>query len=234
MGEQFRRLVDEELSTQRPPPLDGLVGRAVVDGRRIRRTQAFRTCAAAAAAVFLLAGGVATASRLTRSDGSPDVVATAGPDRALATPAALLELLTRLLPAGPTSGFAGEIDEDGIRVQVYLDRGSGPRLVRLRVTPRPGPTPPCLPESASPLDTALPGWPPVGPADPTARPTPEVPLPGACQVLPDGSYLREFNRPEDCVEGRGVDVFRPDGGRVRIALSNCVTPLALSTSEAVA
>ncbi|WP_326558930.1 hypothetical protein [Micromonospora sp. NBC_01796] len=49
-----------------------------------------------------------------------------------ATPAGLLELLTRLLPEGTTSGFAASTTVANY-VQVYLDRGDGPGMLRLEV-----------------------------------------------------------------------------------------------------
>ncbi|MGC4837875.1 hypothetical protein ACLQ3D_25570 [Micromonospora vinacea] len=63
----------------------------------------------------------------------------AGPDGELltTTPQGALELLTRLLPKGKTSGYAS-LESIGARpgmpyVQVYLDRGYGPGMVRLAI-----------------------------------------------------------------------------------------------------
>jgi hypothetical protein len=49
-----------------------------------------------------------------------------------ATPAGLLELVGRLLPAGQTSHHAVSSD-DSRHVQVYLDRGQGPAMIRFWV-----------------------------------------------------------------------------------------------------
>ncbi|MEW1588254.1 hypothetical protein AB0283_22765 [Micromonospora vinacea] len=63
----------------------------------------------------------------------------AGPDGELltTTPQGALELLTRLLPKGNTSGYAS-LESSGARpgmpyVQVFLDRGDGPGMVRLSI-----------------------------------------------------------------------------------------------------
>jgi hypothetical protein len=64
----------------------------------------------------------------------------ATPARALravpATPEALLVLLNELLPPGRTSHFA-KADDRALRVQLYLDRGAGPGMVRLSVSGSP-------------------------------------------------------------------------------------------------
>jgi hypothetical protein len=56
----------------------------------------------------------------------------AGQTREKATSAAMLHLLTQLLPPGRTSHFA-VAPEDDLQVQVYLDDGAGPGLVRVEV-----------------------------------------------------------------------------------------------------
>ncbi|RKR92260.1 hypothetical protein BDK92_6698 [Micromonospora pisi] len=52
--------------------------------------------------------------------------------RSPATPAGMLELLTRLLPAGKTSDYARASDGRSF-VQVYLDRGQGPGMLRVEL-----------------------------------------------------------------------------------------------------
>ncbi|MFG1893132.1 hypothetical protein ACGFIP_03920 [Micromonospora zamorensis] len=63
-----------------------------------------------------------------------------GPDGELltTTPQGALELLTRLLPSGKTSGYAS-LQSSGATpempyVQVYLDRGDGPGMLRLAIS----------------------------------------------------------------------------------------------------
>jgi hypothetical protein len=70
------------------------------------------------------------------------VAAKAGPDLVEATPEAMLVLLEELLPAGRTSGHAKTGRRD-LRVQLYLDRGEGPGMIRVSVggNPAPGPRP---------------------------------------------------------------------------------------------
>jgi hypothetical protein len=57
-----------------------------------------------------------------------------------ATPEALLVLLHELLPPGRTSHYA-KADDRALRVQLYLDRGAGPGMVRLSVSGTPSPDP---------------------------------------------------------------------------------------------
>ncbi|MFI5892118.1 hypothetical protein ACIA5D_18625 [Actinoplanes sp. NPDC051513] len=68
----------------------------------------------------------------------------AGQMREKATSAAMLHLLTQLLPPGRTSHFA-VAPEDDLQVQLYLDGGSGPGVVRVEVdksAPEKGAEPP--------------------------------------------------------------------------------------------
>jgi hypothetical protein len=53
-----------------------------------------------------------------------------------ATSAAMLHLLTQLLPPGRTSQFGAASDND-LHVQLYLDRGAGPGMVRVVVEQTP-------------------------------------------------------------------------------------------------
>ena len=57
-----------------------------------------------------------------------------------ATPAAMLRLLTLLLPTGRMSHLAVAADDD-LRVQLYLDDGAGPAMVRVTLDQRPAPAP---------------------------------------------------------------------------------------------
>ncbi|MET7950863.1 hypothetical protein [Micromonospora sp. NPDC005324] len=82
-------------------------------------------------------------SRSVRPTPSTTVIDTvgigAGPDGELltTTPQGALELLTRLLPKGSTSGYAN-LESSGAGpgmpyVQLYLDRGDGPGMLRLSI-----------------------------------------------------------------------------------------------------
>jgi hypothetical protein len=50
--------------------------------------------------------------------------------RKKATPAAMLHLLTLLMPPGRTSHYGADVDND-LRVQLYLDEGDGPAMIRV-------------------------------------------------------------------------------------------------------
>jgi hypothetical protein len=170
MTEELRKLLRSELSAERPPPLGDLVGTAVRDGRRIRRTRRF----AAAGGGTAVLGVVALAMALSGTLRAPaprsvppaqagDVAASAPPvavpgavppqarpgmatpplvdafrvkssgKPAPATPEAMLVLLRELLPPGRTSAYAKAAGGD-LHVQMFLDQGYGPGMVRVSVT----------------------------------------------------------------------------------------------------
>ncbi|WP_203785811.1 hypothetical protein [Paractinoplanes rishiriensis] len=59
----------------------------------------------------------------------------------------MLHLLTTLLPPGRTSGYAAP---DDLSVQLYLDEGAGPGLVRATGSPPVRPSPPTRPSGSPP------------------------------------------------------------------------------------
>lgn len=163
MTEDLRALLRADLSAERPPPLGDLVGAAIRDGRRRRRNR--RIAAFGVAAVVLATGSVllgddGVAARTEPAAASPQTVPiaraadpTAAPRartltihsgtvrvdglRTKATSAAMLHLLTLLLPPGRTSRYSVAPDDD-LRVQLYLDEGDGPAPVRVgleKITP---------------------------------------------------------------------------------------------------
>ena len=148
MTEELRSLLRDELSAERPPPLGDLVGAAVRDGRRIRLRRRMAalgggTAVAGVMAVAVALGGpygagpgpqpVPGASRL------PDALPSAGDTRIPATPEAMLVLLRRLVPPGRTGDFAKAGGKD-LQVQMSLDRGDGPGLIRVSVAGYPSVT----------------------------------------------------------------------------------------------
>jgi len=216
MGEQFRRLVDEELSAQQPPRLDGLVARAVGDGRRIRRGRALGVGSVAAAVVLVVTGGALLLAQPPPPHQSPSGVVTAGTDELPATPEALLELLTSLLPQGTVSGHAGRVDRDWIAARVYLNQN----IVQISVARRLSPSPPfCV--SAPPRSDPTLG---STPRPDASELPPELAAPGICDLRADGSYIQRFEEPDNCAERTGFDVHRPDGVSVRIVTGGCPTP----------
>jgi len=156
VSEELRSLLRDELSAERPPPLGDLVATALRDGRRIRRNRRF-----AAAGTTTVAGFVVLAMALgspfaaapapgaghqvaarpdpvrssaapapTRSRPAP-VLATPIPGGLRpATPEAMLALLTKLVPAGVTTHYA-KASDGSLHVQMYLDRGKGPGMIRV-------------------------------------------------------------------------------------------------------
>lgn len=252
MGEQFRRLVDEEMAFERPPPLGNLIETAVADGRRIRRTRAICTGALAAILAVVLGGGVAIGAQAVRRSGQP-----AHPPSpttaalATATPAALLELLTQLLP-GETFGGAGNSDGELVRALIGLDTGQKWGMVGVRISREPGPTPtqckgsppptsgmPSM--SGAPTTSTLPPTPsapttPGAPTRPSALPSADAsvpalsasPTPGPCTTGPDGSIITS-QPARDCEHSQLVEVIRPDAVHIEISSVSCVLSISQAT-----
>jgi hypothetical protein len=140
MPNDMQRMLLEDLDRRPAPPMGDLVDNAVARGRRLRRARTARGLGAGAAALVVLA--VLVAVGVTRVWGpttnavgtSPAVVAGAQPTakRVPATSAGVLELLTRLMPPGTTSGYAVASD-DPLHVQLMIDRGQGKAMVRVSI-----------------------------------------------------------------------------------------------------
>jgi hypothetical protein len=136
MPNEMQRLLLEDLDRRPAPPLGDLVDSSVAQGRRLRRARTARRLGAGAAALVVFA--VLIAVGVTRMSGPATVVAgtspgpISSPPRVPATSASVLELLTRLLPPGTTSGYARAADNP-LHVQLMIDRGEGPAMVRVSV-----------------------------------------------------------------------------------------------------
>jgi hypothetical protein len=159
VAEDLRALLRADLNAERPPPLGDVVAAAIRDGRRIRRRRRFLTIsagsvmAAALAAAAVLLGDGPVAGRFEQAAVVPPQTvpikpaAPTDPPRARtltihsgtaradglrrkATSAAMLHLLTLLLPPGRTSHYGVASDGD-LHVQLYLDDGNGPAMVRV-------------------------------------------------------------------------------------------------------
>ncbi|HEV7961479.1 MAG TPA: hypothetical protein VGP57_02970 [Actinoplanes sp.] len=170
MTEELRKLLRSELGAERPPPLGDLVDTAVRDGRRIRRVRRFAVAGGGTAVAGVVALAVALSGTLAapapRSAPPPAQAGDVAPPAASplpvfpepataqlgpvspvkpngkpapATPEAMLVLLRELLPPGRTSDYAKAAGGD-LHVQMFLDQGSGPGMVRVSISgfPRPG------------------------------------------------------------------------------------------------
>ncbi|GIM94963.1 hypothetical protein [Paractinoplanes toevensis] len=162
MTEDLRALLRADLYAERPPPLGDVVGAAIRDGRRLRRKRrlgVFGTFAAMIAlagvgAVVLRDGPVAVRPQAPAAlppQNVPAAPATApmaalkartltvhsGTERAdgnrtKATSGAMLVLMLQLLPPGRTSHYGVAADDD-LHVQLSLDDGRGPAMIRVAV-----------------------------------------------------------------------------------------------------
>lgn len=173
MAHGIRTFLAIELANEQSPPIGDIVGRSVRHGQRKRRNRrvwmgAGMAGAATIAAVFagsvvglLLTNGAGdsywgVSPRVGENVSALSESASTAPTGQLvkATPASVLELLTRLLPPGKTSGY-GDLGRplpfetpacsdriqtisacfrvEPLHVQIYLDRGQGPGMIRLTV-----------------------------------------------------------------------------------------------------
>ncbi|MFV2017011.1 hypothetical protein [Micromonospora sp. LOL_023] len=113
-----------------------------------------------------------------------------------ATPPGVLELLSELLPPGRTSGYAqGDVRglaPGTVAVQISLDRGDGPGMIRLWLSQeKPPPEPRC---GAGEL----------------------------CYVLPDGGMVALSDIADNCVSGRSMVLHRADETRIRLNFARCL------------
>jgi hypothetical protein len=158
--DDLRAALRADLDAERPPPLGDVVGVAIAEGRRVRRNRRL-AAAGAGVAVSIVAAVVAfgrgpqlPALPAALPPGSVPSIA-AGPAAAVptrtvtvrdgtqraegmqkkATPAAMLHLLTTLLPPGRTSHYAVAAHDD-LDVRLYYDAGYGPSMLRLQVADR--------------------------------------------------------------------------------------------------
>jgi hypothetical protein len=148
MDERLRMMFREEMSAERQPPLGDLLGDAVRDGRRARRTRrawigvgSTGVVAALAVGAVLVVPGKGPQREVAPLKGPVPVLAASSTSTVIKQPsgpkspvtdAAVVEQLARLLPAGRTSGFAQGSKEANRYAfgQIYLDSGKGPGMVR--------------------------------------------------------------------------------------------------------
>jgi hypothetical protein len=126
-------------------------------------------------------------------DGGPDGAASQPPT---APPAAVLLALGSTLPTGATIAFAGSRFDTFTGVQVFLDRGAGFGMIRVamaRYGPRPGPF--------------------------CNAGTPGVAVSCADQK---GALVETFEIESNCVQRRGVNVYRPDGIAIQVNIGSCL------------
>lgn len=246
MGDRFRSMIESEFAEVDTPPIGDLVDNAIRDGRRLRRTRLVQRSVACAAAVGVLALGLGMATATLSADGAPDgggsaagqglrstVPASPSPARPAGTvppdaptmaifesaprplgaaaqappaaPAVILMALRSVLPPGVTAAYAGGVFDQYTGVQVYLDRGSGYGMIRVAVA-RYGQPPTC--------DDGPPG------------------------VVLDcrkdaGVWVQNYEIESNCVQRRGVTVYRPDGIAVQVNIGSCIVEGAWSAPPGI-
>jgi hypothetical protein len=159
--DDLRAALRADLAGERPPPLGDVVNVAIAEGRRVRRNR--RLAAAGAGAAVLIVAAVVGFGPGPQLPSLPSALPpgsvpsiAAGPAAAVptrtvtvrngtqraegmqkkATSAAMLHLLTTLLPPGRTSHYAVAANND-LNVQLYYDAGYGPSMLRLQLAEKP-------------------------------------------------------------------------------------------------
>jgi hypothetical protein len=155
--DDLRAALRADLAGERPPPLGDVVRVAISQGRRVRRHRrlavggaAVAVLAVAAFAAFGPGPQLSVFPSVLPPGSVPSIAAPPAavvPTRSVtdrtgtqraegmqkkATPAAMLHLLTTLLPPGRTSHYAVSAEDD-LHVQLYYDAGYGPSMLRLQV-----------------------------------------------------------------------------------------------------
>jgi hypothetical protein len=247
MGDRFRSMIESELAEVEPPPIGDLVDNAIRDGRTLRRTRLVQrgvACVAAVGALVLGAGLTSTTLRTDKPSGPgygvaadvpswPDGTGPTGPGstgptgpataakRATAmpadtptmgiyqanrdyagfqsrppeaAPASVLLALGSVLPAGATTGEAGGRFDTFTGVQLFLNRGEGLGMVRVAVARYLMKPPPC---ASSPGVVVR------------------------CTEA-DGAVVETFEIESNCVQRRGVNVYRDDGVVVQVNVGSCL------------
>ncbi|MET7418746.1 hypothetical protein [Dactylosporangium sp. NPDC005555] len=196
---ELRSRLTDELSTGPEPPIGDLVVASMRQGRRLRVARRLRMGGIALLAVVVAAGLVGGV--VTLRPAAPQVVTPAtGTDPLVpATPAGLLVLLESLLPDGVTSGYAAT-PGGGLMVQVYLDTGHGPGMLRVAV-----------------------GRDADGPAAVGHRAVMDG---GGAVTGPvrraDGAQVTVVFLPDNCVQRTVVLFDRPDGIVVQVNIAACL------------
>jgi hypothetical protein len=191
------------------PPIGDLVGEAVVTGRRMWTAKRLRVGGAGLAVLVVTglaaipivrgtaapapAAIVVAAPSTGASSSAPAAVAEA--NRVKGTPAGVLELLTKNLPKGKTSHYAGVVEQGDVTVQTYLDRGDGPGMIRLSVMTR---TMAQLTSKRSVLKKDA--WIPLG----------------------NGTEYQSLNSPGNCIQHTTVYVRHADDTLLQFDLSTCL------------
>ncbi|MGI5177065.1 hypothetical protein ACQEVZ_12105 [Dactylosporangium sp. CA-152071] len=204
---ELRSRLADELSAGPEPPIGDLVAASILQGRRLRVTRRLRHGAAALLAVLVTTGLVGGWAVLRPGAAQVGAPALAGP-LVPATPAGLLVLLESLLPEGVTSGYAGSAD-GGLMVQVYLDTGRGPGMLRVAVG-RDTNGPLGADERAKLSQGAVTG--------PFRR--------------PDGAEVTVAYLPDNCVQRTVVVLHRPDRVVVQVNIAACLAWDGTANAEA--
>jgi hypothetical protein len=225
-------MIESELAEVVPPPIGDLVDNAIRDGRQLRRIRLVHRSVACVAAVGALVLGLGMATATLRPDGVPDkaggeVGVAAGElsasasrttgvpvgtptmglyqakqnypgaesKRSPAAPAAVLIALGAVLPPGQTVGYAGGRFDTYTGVQIFLDRGEGFGMVRVAVA--------------------------------RYAMTPARDCGGSPGVLvrcteEEGAVVETFEIESNCVQRRGVNVYRADGIAIQVNVGSCL------------
>jgi hypothetical protein len=233
MNDDFRTLLQEELSSVGEPAMGNLVHDSVRQGKRMRTVRMiYRSGVTSGLAVLLTAAVVA---HPWSSGGSGASIQAVGPaaqsvtGRTVpSTPEGLLELVLQDLPPGTTSHYAKSDPADKTSkttqyqdmAQVYLDAGAGPGMIRVFIEP------PLKPIANQPTPTGAEAERLKGLEKQKLDAAKKQDL--ASQVvtkrgkLPDGRTYSVSDNKTNCVGSLFVTVSRAAGYDVAVQASTCL------------
>ncbi|WP_441248059.1 hypothetical protein [Kitasatospora sp. McL0602] len=223
MIDEFRSVLDDELSLLSQPPLGDLVGTAARRGRRVRH---FRMAAGAAASVAALslvtalvtgsgnsptqpeplgvaaapsaAAGATSGASQAPADRAPAVASASAGAQVDTTSAALLAAVLDALPGQPKTDHYGVVSGTRPGAQAYLNSSRGTGMLRVFLAGK----------SGKPLS-----------CDPQPLPGKLVPV---CSTDARGQQVVVVTIPDNCVENVSVEVRHTDGTIVQAVLSSCL------------
>lgn len=232
MGERLRRMFEDELLDQQPPPVSGLVERARADGRRIRRNRMIRSSLLVMVLSGLLFGSIGLLRFWT--PGSPVTGSQAAAVKpSSAAPAAGTAQQPPAVDPGPhTSGSPSPSPSSGARVtatpagllQLVVGQLPEGRTSNFAGIVRDG-----TPVGQLYLDRGKgPGMVRI-----TVASNPSGVLPTcrglniglettACEIRPDGTVVQQLDVMDSCTQRKMIIGWHPDHAVVTLFLASCL------------
>jgi hypothetical protein len=225
--DEIRRLLDEELALELPPPMGDLVVESVRRGRRMRRTRALWTGAGVggvALACLIASVFVVTKASSDRPAGAglgfaasqrPAGAGTPSSSVPVRTPSATLAASRQVTDTGPQANTTARGMLELLSALLPAGKrtmparaSDGSLFVALNLDRGQGVGMVRVNVTAARLPAPDPGGCPQG---------------STCRTLADGNFVEIVDIPENCIERYAVFLNRPDGISVGILMSSCLS-----------